>query len=133
MKHYIDQLNELEIATARYNTLINKKKMYELQVKPKSPKMDKILTTGGIVEDKFLNYAIKIEEIDNELETLTEEIANIKENLKKMQNAIKNMDSLEYQIFKLHEIDRLNIHQIQVRTGYSQTHIYRILKKITKW
>lgn len=129
MKYYIDQLKELEILQARIDTLENKRKMYKTLILPKSPNLEKEKTSGGENQDKFLNYVIKLEEIDKQLDFLKEEYDLSKAKLKEMENSIKQMNNVEYNIFKLHDIDHLNIKQISIRTGYSKTHIYRTLKK----
>lgn len=130
MKHYMDQLREIEIIRERYDSLKEEKKMLQLSVDAASIKYDKQIVSKGIKDDKLLNYTIKLEKIEKQMETLNKEIMILQTGLKKMQNNIRKMDAIVYRIFSLHEIEGLDVKQIEARTGYSQPHIYRLLKKV---
>lgn len=130
MKHYMDQLREIEIIRERYDSLKEEKKMLQLSVDAASIKYDKQIVSKGIKDDKLLNYTIKLEKIEKQMETLNKEIMILQAGLKKMQNNIRKMDAIVYRIFSLHEIEGLDVKQIEARTGYSQPHIYRLLKKV---
>lgn len=130
MKHYMDQLRELEIARERYDSLKEEKKMLQLSVDAEAIKFDKQIVSKGVQDDKMLNYTIKLEKIEKQMDRINQEIQILNEKLVKMQENIRKMDAINYRIFSLHEVEGLNVNQIIARTGYSKTHIYRILQEI---
>lgn len=130
MKHYMDQMREIEIMRERYDSLKEERKMLQLSVDAAAIKYDKQIVSKGVQDDKMLNYTIKLEKIEKEMDMLNKEIIILQSGLKKMQTNIRKMDGVIYRIFSLHEIEGLDVKQIEARTGYSQPHIYRLLKKV---
>lgn len=126
----MDQLRELEIARERYDSLKEEKKMLQLSVDAEAIKFDKQIVSKGVQDDKMLNYTIKLEKIEKQMDRINQEIQMLNEKLVKMQENIRKMDAINYRIFSLHEVEGLNVNQIIARTGYSKTHIYRILQEI---
>lgn len=126
----MDQLRELEIARERYDSLKEEKKMLQLSVDAEAIKFDKQIVSKGVQDDKMLNYTIKLEKIEKQMDRINQEIQILNEKLVKMQENIRKMDAINYRIFSLHEVEGLNVNQIIARTGYSKTHIYRILQEI---
>lgn len=132
MKHYMDQQREIEIMRERYDSLKEEKKMLQLSVDAAAIKYDKQIVSKGKQDDRMLNYTIKLEKIEKEMDNLQQEIGILKVGLKNMESNIRKMDAVVYRIFSLHEIEGLTPKQIIARTGYSKTHVYRILDEIDK-
>lgn len=131
MKNYYDQQQELLAATYRLESLYEKKALYFNETQPKASKVkDVMVDSSRIIQDTFLKYAEKVEEIDKEIELVKEEIEILKKYLKKMEESLRKMKGQLEKIFVAKYIDGLDVRQIAIRVSYSESHVYRLLTTI---
>lgn len=131
MKNYYDQQMELMAATYRLEALKEKKALYFNETQPKASKIkDVMVDSSRIIEDTFLKYTEKTEEIDKEMELVKEEIEILKKYLKKIEESLRKMKGQLEKIFVAKYIDGLDVRKIAIKFSYSESHIYRLLSTI---
>lgn len=131
MKNYYDQQMELNLVLFRIETLNEKKAIYLRDTQPKSSKPKEVMVDSSrVIKDTFLEYTIKTEEIDKELDDLYKEKEILERYLKKMEESLRSMKGIKEKVFVARFIDGLSAKQISRKMAYSKTSIYRILSEI---
>ena len=131
MKNYYDQQMELNLVLFRIETLNEKKAIYLRETQPKSSKPKEVMVDSSrVIKDTFLEYTIKTEEIDKELDDLYKEKEILERYLKKMEESLRSMKGIKEKVFVARFIDGLSAKQISRKMAYSKTSIYRILSEI---
>lgn len=131
LKNYYDQQMELNITLMRIETLNEKKAIYFRNTLPKSGKIKEVIVDSSrVINDTFLEYNIKTEEIDKELDNLYKEKEILEKYLKKMEDSLRTMKGILERIFVAKYIDGLDVKRISLKFNYSESHIYRLLSTI---
>ena len=135
MKLYYVQQSELKLARERLKTLEERKHMYLRRVTSTVQVIKDVVVVGGKTPDRMSEYVIKCEEIDKE-------IAELKEEIKILENSIKAMDQyleeskdkadIEGQVFILHYKDGRKPDEIANILPCGIATVYRKIKKIEK-
>ena len=132
MKHYYDQQHELEIAKLRLKSLKEKRELYFSRTQPGSITYDSERVMGGTNNNTFDLYVENIEDIDVKIKILEAEIIILKENLKDMEQKLRQMEGILEKIFVARYIDGLSVNQICKKLHYGKSEVYRKLKIIRK-
>ncbi len=132
MKNYYTQLSELRIAEARLETLEEKKALLEAQATKTTGTLKEVVSFGSFSNSKMTDYVIKCEEINKEIEEVTEEIRMLKKGLFQMENILKNISGIEERVFRLYYIENKNPTQISFIIPCARDTVYRYLRKINK-
>ena len=130
MKHYYQQLSELRMAEARFETLKEKKKLLEVKATKITSVAKEIVVTGCSQTDKIGEYLIKVEEIDKQIEEVEKELEILKKGLNKMEAILKNVSGLEEKIFRLYYIENKTPLQISYIVPCGIATVYRKIKEI---
>lgn len=132
MKNYYTQLSELRIAEERLKNLRERKSLLETKITKLTSTPKEVVVTGGSPSDKMTNYVIKCEEIDKEIEEVTEEISIIKKGINKMEEILNNVSGIEERVFRLYYIENKTPLQISFIIPCGKATVYRYLNKINK-
>ena len=132
MKNYYTQLSELRIAETRLETLEEKKALLEAQATKTTGTLKDVVSFGSFSNSKMTDYVIKCEEINKEIEEVTEEIRMLKKGLFQMENILKNISGLTERIFRLYYIENKTPTQISYIIPCDRSTVYRYLDKINK-
>lgn len=132
MKNYYTQLSELRIAEARLETLEERKILLEANATKTTSTLKDVVAFGGSSNNKLTDYVIKCEEINKEIEEVTEEIRILKKGLSQMENILKNISGIEERVFRLYYIENKNPTQISFIIPCARDTVYRYLRKINK-
>lgn len=130
MKNYYTQLSELRIAETRLETLEEKKVLLEAQATKTTGTLKDVVSFGSVSNSKMTDYVIKCEEIDKEIEEITEEIRILKKGLQQMNEILKNISGIEERVFRLYYIENKNPTQISYIIPCARDTVYRYLRKI---
>lgn len=130
MKNYYDQQTELNIVNLRIAALNDKKKLYFDRTQPSSPKFGEKVSSSHKKSEPFLDYTVKVEEIDRELDELEKEKQILEKYLKMMEQSLRKMKGILEKIFVAKYIDGLDVRKIAIKYSYSESHIYRLLTTI---
>ena len=107
------------------------KQIYFERTQPGSSKPKEVIVQSSHTqENPFLEYAAKIEMLDQQIRVKQKEINLLEKNLKYMEMNLRKMRSIEYKVFTLKYIDGVSTKNIAMRVGYSEPQVYRILKII---
>lgn len=123
--------NYLE-AQRRYDDVLSEKERLFARTQPHAVRFDKESCTSSAGSSPFDCYLIEKERkrIDERLDEAGTLMLNRKELLKlKEQELINSRDILD-KIYRLRYILRWNVPKISRETGYSESHLYRILTSI---
>lgn len=130
MKHCFIQMQELRVAEARLETLIERKKRLDAKIKSCTSELKDVVTTPSFDNDKMNNYLIKIESLDEEISDVIEDIKCLKHNLAIMKEALNEVKDIRYEIFLLKYKDNLKVKDIAKIKHFSEQRIYQFLDEI---
>lgn len=132
MKNYYAQLSELRIAETRLKTLQEQKELLEAKATKTTSTIKEVVTFGGSSSDKMTDYVIKCEELNKQIEEVTEEIKVLKKGISLMEEILKHISGIEERVFRLYYIENKNPTQISFIIPCARDTVYRYLRKINK-
>ena len=128
IEHY--KLNEeYKEAEKEFEKALAKKSQLMYSVLPKSANFENELVKGSS-SNKFLNYTIKMEEIDKEINVRRNLRDVLEYRLKLKEIELKKSDELADKIYILKYIEHLKVKYISIKVNYSKAQTYRILDEI---
>lgn len=128
VEHY--RLNEeYKEAKKEFEKALAKKSQLLYSVVPKSANFENELVKGSS-SNKFLNYTIKMEEIDKEINVRRNLRDVLEYRLKLKEIELKKSDELADKIYILKYIEHLKVKYISIKVNYSKAQTYRILDEI---
>ena len=130
IEHY--KLNEeYKEAEKEFEKALAKKSQLMYSVLPKSANSEIELVKGSS-SNKFLNYTIKMEEIDKEINVRRNLRDVLEYRLKLKEIELNNSSNILDKVYLLKYVDERKVRYICIKTNYSKTQIYRILEEIKK-
>ena len=130
IEHY--KLNEeYKEAKKEFEKALAKKSQLLYSVVPKSANFENELVKGSS-SNKFLNYTIKMEEIDKEINVRRNLRDVLEYRLKLKEIELNNSSNILDKVYLLRYVDERKVRYICIKTNYSKTQIYRILEEIKK-
>ena len=130
IEHY--KLNEeYKEAKKEFEKALAKKSQLLYSVLPKSANSEIELVKGSS-SNKFLNYTIKMEEIDKEINVRRNLRDVLEYRLKLKEIELNNSSNILDKVYLLRYVDERKVRYICIKTNYSKTQIYRILEEIKK-
>lgn len=130
VEHY--RLNEeYKEAKKAFDKALEKKSELLYSVVPKSANFENELVKGSS-SNKFLNYTIKMEEIDKEINVRRNLRDVLAYRLKLKEIELKKSDNILDKVYYLRIVERIKVRQICIKINYSKTQTYRILEEVRK-
>lgn len=130
IEHY--KLNEeYKEAKKEFDKALEKKSQLLYSVVPKSANFENELVKGSS-SNKFLNYTIKMEEIDKEINVRRNLRDVLAYRLKLKEIELKKSDNILDKVYYLKFVERMKVKYISIKINYSKEQTYRFLKKIVE-
>ena len=130
VEHY--KLNEeYKEAKKEFDKALEKKSQLLYSVVPKSANFENELVKGSS-SNKFLNYTIKMEEIDKEINVRRNLRDVLAYRLKLKEIELKKSDNILDKVYYLKFVERMKVKYISIKINYSKEQTYRFLKKIAE-
>lgn len=123
---------ECKAAKRDYDKALEKKAEYYYSVLPGASDTSKELIKTECTNDKFLNYTIKIQEIDSEIEVRKNLYGNLSYRLKLKEIELRNSKELLDRIYVYRYLDRYKVNKIARIVEYSREQTYRKIREIDK-
>ena len=121
---------ECKVAKRDYDKALEKKAEYYYSVLPGASDTSKELIKTECTNDKFLNYTIKIQEIDSEIEVRKNLYGNLSYRLKLKEIELRNSKELLDRIYVYRYLDKLNVKAIGIKIQYGKSQTYDYITKI---
>lgn len=130
VEHY--RLNEeYKEAKKEFDKALEKKSQLLYSVVPKSANFENELVKCSS-SNKFLNYTIKMEEIDKEINVRRNLRDVLAYRLKLKEIELKKSDNILDKVYYLKIVERMKVKYISIKINYSKEQTYRFLKKIAE-
>lgn len=130
VEHY--HLNEeYKEAKKEFEKALAKKSQLLYSIVPRSANFENELVKGSS-SNKFLNYTIKMEEIDKEINVRRNLRDVLAYRLKLKEIELKESSELMDKIYLLRYVDRLKVKHITYKLNYSRQRIYQLLNEISE-
>ena len=130
VEHY--RLNEeYKEAKKEFDKALEKKSQLLYSIVPKSANFENELVKGSS-SNKFLNYTIKMEEIDKEINVRRNLRDVLAYRLKLKEIELKKSDNILDKVYYLKFVERMKVKYISIKINYSKEQTYRFLKKIAE-
>ena len=130
VEHY--RLNEeYKEAKKEFDKALEKKSQLLYSVVPKAANFENELIKGSS-SNKFLNYTIKMEEIDKEINVRRNLRDVLAYRLKLKEIELKKSDNILDKVYYLKIVERMKVKYISIKINYSKEQTYRFLKKIAE-
>lgn len=130
VEHY--HLNEeYKEAKKEFEKALAKKSQLLYSIVPRSANFENELVKGSS-SNKFLNYTIKMEEIDKEINVRRNLRDVLAYRLKLKEIELKKSDNILDKVYYLRIVERIKVRQICIKINYSKTQTYRILEEVRK-
>ena len=123
---------ECKLAKREYDKALEKKAEYYYSVLPGASDTSKELIKTECTNDKFLNYTIRIQEIDSEIDVRKNLYGNLSYRLKLKEIELRNSKELLDKIYTYRYLDRYKVNKIARLVEYSRAQLYRKLDEIDK-
>ena len=123
---------ECKLAKKEYDKALEKKAEYYYSVLPGASDTSKELIKIECTNDKFLNYTIRIQEIDSEIDVRKNLYGNLSYRLKLKEIELRNSKELLDKIYTYRYLDRYKVNKIARLVEYSRAQLYRKLDEIDK-
>lgn len=130
MKNYFIQKQELIIAEARLDTLIERRIRLKNQIISCTKELKDNSGSSSFDNDKMANYMIRLEKINLDIEELKEDIKCLNHNLGIMEQALRDIKREKENIFLLRYKENLKVKEIAKKTNYSIPRVYQLLDEI---
>ena len=130
VEHY--KLNEeYKEAKKEFEKALAKKSQLLYSVVPKSANFENELVKGSS-SNKFLNYTIKMEEIDKEINVRRNLRDVLEYRLKLKEIELNNSSNILDKIYLLKYVKNMKVRYIAIKTNYSKRRIYDFINDIRK-
>ena len=130
IEHY--KLNEeYKKAKKEFEKALAKKSQLLYSVVPKSANFENELVKGSS-SNKFLNYTIKMEEIDKEINVRRNLRDVLEYRLKLKEIELNNSSNILDKIYLLKYVKNMKVRYIAIKTNYSKRRIYDFINDIRK-
>ena len=130
IEHY--KLNEeYKEAEKEFEKALAKKSQLMYSVLPKSANSEIELVKGSS-SNKFLNYTIKMEEIDKEINVRRNLRDVLEYRLKLKEIELNNSSNILDKIYLLKYVKNMKVRYIAIKTNYSKRRIYDFINDIRK-
>lgn len=130
IEHY--KLNEeYKEAKKEFEKALAKKSQLLYSVVPKSANFENELVKGSS-SNKFLNYTIKMEEIDKEINVRRNLRDVLEYRLKLKEIELNNSSNILDKIYLLKYVKNMKVRYIAIKTNYSKRRIYDFINDIRK-
>ncbi len=130
IEHY--KLNEeYKEAKKEFDKALEKKSQLLYSVVPKSANFENELVKGSS-SNKFLNYTIKMEEIDKEINVRRNLRDVLEYRLKLKEIELNNSSNILDKIYLLKYVKNMKVRYIAIKTNYSKRRIYDFINDIRK-
>lgn len=130
IEHY--RLNEeYKEAKKEFEKALDKKSQLLYSVVPKSANFENELVKGSS-SNKFLNYTIKMEEIDKEINVRRNLRDVLEYRLKLKEIELNNSSNILDKIYLLKYVKNMKVRYIAIKTNYSKRRIYDFINDIRK-
>ena len=130
VEHY--HLNEeYKEAKKEFEKALAKKSQLLYSVVPKSANFENELVKGSS-SNKFLNYTIKMEEIDKEINVRRNLRDVLEYRLKLKEIELNNSSNILDKIYLLKYVKNMKVRYIAIKTKYSKRRIYDFINDIRK-
>ena len=130
VEHY--RLNEeYKEAKKEFDKALEKKSQLLYSVVPKSANFENELVKGSS-SNKFLNYTIKMEEIDKEINVRRNLRDVLEYRLKLKEIELNNSSNILDKIYLLKYVKNMKVRYIAIKTNYSKRRIYDFINDIRK-
>lgn len=130
IEHY--KLNEeYKEAKKEFEKALEKKSQLLYSVVPKSANFENELVKGSS-SNKFLNYTIKMEEIDKEINVRRNLRDVLEYRLKLKEIELNNSSNILDKIYLLKYVKNMKVRYIAIKTNYSKRRIYDFINDIRK-
>lgn len=130
VEHY--HLNEeYKEAKKEFEKALAKKSQLLYSVVPKSANFENELVKGSS-SNKFLNYTIKMEEIDKEINVRRNLRDVLEYRLKLKEIELNNSSNILDKIYLLKYVKNMKVRYIAIKTNYSKRRIYDFINDIRK-
>ena len=110
--------------------LINKRDELFLKTQPKSSKFDKEKVDSKSTRNMMEEYVIQKEYLNERIMQLNITLDDIYQVLKRKRDELKQSKNIYDRIYYYYCIERLNIYKVSCLMNYSESQIYRKLKKM---
>ena len=130
IEHY--RLNEeYKEAKKEFEKALAKKSQLLYSVVPKSANFENELVKGSS-SNKFLNYTIKMEEIDKEINVRRNLRDVLEYRLKLKEIELNNSSNILDKVYLLKYVKNMKVRYIAIKTNYSKRRIYDFINDIRK-
>ena len=130
VEHY--RLNEeYKEAKKEFEKALDKKSQLLYSVVPKSANFENELVKGSS-SNKFLNYTIKMEEIDKEINVRRNLRDVLEYRLKLKEIELNNSSNILDKVYLLRYVKNMKVRYIAIKTNYSKRRIYDFINDIRK-
>lgn len=110
--------------------LINKRDELFLKTQPKSSKFDKEKVDSKSTKNMMEEYVIQKEYLNERIMQLNITLDDIDQVLKRKRDELKQSKNIYDRIYYYYCIERLSIYKVSCLINYSESQIYRKLKKM---
>lgn len=121
---------ECKLAKREYDKALEKKAEYYYSVLPGASDTSKELIKIECTNDKFLNYTIRIQEIDSEIDVRKNLYGNLSYRLKLKEIELRNSKELLDRIYTYRYLDKLKVKVIGIKIRYGKSQTYDYITKI---
>lgn len=121
---------ECKSAKKEYDKALEKKAEYYYSVLPGASDTSKELIKTECTNDKFLNYTIRIQEIDSEIDVRKNLYGNLSYRLKLKEIELRNSKELLDRIYTYRYLDKLKVKVIGIKIRYGKSQTYDYITKI---
>lgn len=121
---------ECKSAKREYDKSLEKKAEYYYSVLPGASDTSKELIKTECTNDKFLNYTIRIQEIDSEIDVRKNLYGNLSYRLKLKEIELRNSKELLDKIYTYRYLDKLKVKVIGIKIRYGKSQTYDYITKI---
>lgn len=123
---------EVNNAKKDYDKALERKALYAYSILPGSSKIDNSQLKIKTTSDNFLEYTIKIEEIEKEIEIRKNLADVLTYRLKLKLLDLRESKEILDKIYVYRYVDNMKVRYICIKTNYSKTQVYRLLEEIRK-
>ena len=129
---YEEYKNKYYETQKEYDIILNEKEKLFMITQPSAVKFDKEIVSGGTTDNTFERYLILKEEkkVDQRLDEIKSILDDRERLLKLKEQELRESTNIQDKIYKYRYLDKLKVFKIAKLVGYSEPHIYRILKII---
>lgn len=121
---------ECKLAKREYDKTLEKKAEYYYSVLPGASDTSKELIKTECTNDKFLNYTIRIQEIDSEIDVRKNLYGNLSYRLKLKEIELRNSKELLDRIYTYRYLDKSKVKVIGIKIRYGKSQTYDYITKI---